>query len=293
MFHPKPDFSHRKRLLREPEMFFRNLAFWGGMAWTSLAGAALPQLAVQVEGAGGGQVDGLPDGSRCRAACVAVAPEPVLVSLLAEPEPGYRFAGWEGACETTLGPLCTLPLNTDAGVGVRFARETTPESPEEAVLLLHDAGELPAVWNKAVDRQFGGLCPVVYGGVPLTRAPQLPANSLHCYRLRFGYYAALGPTADSTEEFLAQWAAEIRAAVAGLMDAHPRLRLVLVGKGYGWAAARTFQATPTPERASVAGWLAVDAAAPRPAETSLPPPAAPAIREPRIATTAWKVLRSP
>lgn len=268
----------------------KGLFLLAGLGWMGVAVAAPVQLAVEIEGAKGGRVDGLPDGSQCAAACVAVAPEPSLVSLLAEPESGFRFANWQGACETTLGPLCTLPLSTDASVGVRFVPETEPEPAQEAVLLLHDAGEMPAVWNRAVDRQFNGRCPMIYGGVLLGGSAQIAPEAPQCYRLRFGYYAALDPAANP-DQSVALWAVEIRAAVAGLMDAHPRLRLVLVGKGEGLTAAQDFLAAPSPEQASVAGLLAIGPP-PQPVESPSASPAPSAVSESQIAAQALELLRS-
>ncbi|MGZ8245304.1 hypothetical protein [Methylomagnum sp.] len=274
----------------------RGLTLMVGLGLASAATAAPWQLDVHVAGAVGGRIDGLPDGGSCGADCVAAVRRPALVGLLAEPDPGFRFAGWQGACEATLGPLCTLPVSADASVGVRFIRETEPDPALDGVLLLHDDGETPALWNRVVDRQFDGRCPVVYGGVPLGRAPDLPPDSLHCYRVRFGYYAALRG-ADSESESgqpasLPQWQSEIRAAVAGIMDARPRLRLVLVGKGRAVAAAQRFLEAPTPERAVVGGVLSVVAPASALADPPTTAPEVPEVGEQGIAAQAWALLRS-
>lgn len=266
----------------------KSLIIAAGLGLSLVAGAAPWQLAVRVEGAAGGRVDGLPDGGACATECLAAVPGPVLASLLAEPDAGFRFAGWQGACEDTLGPLCTLPITTDASVGARFAPEAEPAPDRQAVLLLHDEGDTPALWTRVVDRQFEGRCPVVYGGVALGRMAEAPPDALHCYRLRFGYYAALGGAEPASLAEL-QW--EIRAAVAGIKDAHPRLRLVLVGKGRAAAAAQGFLDTPGPERDAVVGLLAVASPA-TPTEQRADAPAVPVIGEQAIAVSAWELLRS-
>lgn len=266
----------------------RSLIVAAGLGLSLVASAAPWQLEVRVDGAVGGQVDGLPDGGPCGTACLAAVPGPALASLLAEPDPGFRFAGWLGACEDTLGPLCTLPIVGDASVGVRFAPEAEPMPDRQAVLLLHDEGGTPALWTRVVDRQFEGRCPVVYGGVALSRMAEAPPDALHCYRLRFGYYAALGGAEPASLAEL-QW--EIRAAVAGIKDAHPRLRLVLVGKGRAVAAARGFLDAPGPERDAVVGLLAVASPAPL-ADQPSAAPAIPVVGEQAIAVGAWELLRS-
>lgn len=263
-----------------------------GLGLLASASAAPWQLAVRVEGAVGGQVDGLPDGGPCATECLAAVPGPVLASLLAEPDAGFRFAGWQGACEDTLGPLCTLPITTDAGVGARFAPEAEPVPDRQAVLLLHDEGDTPALWTRVVDRQFEGRCPVVYGGVALGRVADLPPEALYCYRLRLGYYAALGMSSDSGGAFgLPEWQSELRAAVAGIKDVHPRLRLVLVGKGRAVAAAQGFLDTPSPERDAVVGLLAVASPATLAGQQG-DTPTIPVVGEQAIAVSAWELLRS-
>lgn len=259
-----------------------------GLAITGIARAEPWQLAARVEPAEAGRIDGLPDGGSCSGACLAAVNGPSLAGLLAEPQPGYRFAGWQGDCENTLGPLCTLPLSGDANVVARFVPEAEPEAPAQAVLLLHGDGENPAAWNKVADRQFGGSCTVVYGGVPLARAPAAPAEGLRCYRVRFGYYAALNGTGASAS--LPELQSELRAAVAGLLDANPNLKLVLAGKGRAVPAARRFLKSKVPERQAVTGLLTVNGAlepdAPaRPAREALP------VDEAGIAAKASELLQ--
>jgi hypothetical protein len=255
---------------------------------TSIANAEPWQLAARVEPAEAGRIDGLPDGGSCSGACLAAVNGPMLAGLLAEPQRGYRFAGWQGDCETTLGPLCTLPLSGDANVVARFVPETEPDAPLRAVLLLHGDGENSAIWNKVADRQFGGSCAVVYGGVPLTRAPAASAEALHCYRVRFGYYAALDGAQSNAS--LPQLQSELRAAVAGLLDAQPNLKLVLAGKGRALSAARRFLKSKVPERQAVAGLLAVNPPA-EPDPAARPAREATPVDEASIAAKASELLQ--
>lgn len=264
------------------------------VAWCPPDGAVARMLSlnVQVDSPEGGQVDGMPGGGHCRSSCAFTIDRPRRFSLLAEPRPGYRFAGWQGACETTLGPLCTVAVIADTTVGAHFEPYADPTGAAYGVLLLPGEAETPSVWNKVVDRQFQGHCPVIYGGVILGKLGERQAPELQCYRIRFGYYGALRPgypiSGDGSS--VRQLASEIRAAVAGLMDRRPGLRLVLAGKGRPLAAALEFAQTPSPQRLALSGVLAVaDGQTHEPAETAHSS-MIPAVDAARIGTQAWRLF---
>jgi hypothetical protein len=252
--------------------------------------AAQDTLAVQVESAAGGQVDGLPSDGSCRSRCTARLNRSSLISLLAQPDPGFRFDAWQGDCDATLGPLCTLAEPAQASVSVRFVPEDETRVPVESVLLLHGPEQDASVWNAVVRRQFAGDCPVIYGGALLTREREFNRAGLRCFRIRFGYYDALKPLAafggTPAGGFPEIW--ELRAAVAGLMDRYPVLRLVLAGQPRALDIARRFAETPSRERHVVAGIFPVDG---EPLKSAASPSAEGSVEPRAIRLRARQLLR--
>lgn len=55
--------------------------------------------------------------------CEAEYPEGSALTLLAEPEWGSEFSGWEGECDTTSGPECKVTINADKEIEARFDLE--------------------------------------------------------------------------------------------------------------------------------------------------------------------------
>lgn len=259
-------------------------------------------LTVHVGSASGGQVANLLDSSICGGECVSTGLDGQLVSLLAQSMPGYRFERWGGACETTLSPLCTLFVaDQDTTASAYFTQEKESTLPWQGVLLLHGADEGPAIWNRVVDRQFNGYCPVIYGGVLFEETSTLDSHSLHCYRIRFGYYSALyeeKPTLEQNEDrsHLQERSTEIRAAVAGIQDAHPIHHIILVGTGSAVSAAQHFLHRSVPDQEGVTALFSVShTESSSLSSTSNDPvsshPAITEVNESAIAEKAWEQIR--
>ncbi len=206
-------------------------------------------LNLQVFDNQGGEIRALPGKINCTSECWVQVSSQALVSLFAVPNQGYRFKNWEGACAKTLGPLCTLKSESNNAVTARFVKAKVPQTPTRALLLLHDDGMKPTVWNDFVGQRFNDRCPVIYGGVFLEEEAVASKNKVHCYRISFGYYDMLKPasvTQDTQASIIKKkirrrhLAQEVQAAVLGILDRHPNLSLTLVGQGQGSLAARTF-----------------------------------------------------
>jgi len=231
---PSPALGNGCRVMNRPD--WRLLA-----AWLALAGAGLgPDPAL----ASGGSVVRLPERS-------------AITAFLAQPAPGFRFASWDGGCSTTIGPLCTVAAPAGQDVAARFEPAPVGLEPSAAILLLHGAGQDRRIWDSTVNREFAGECPAIYGGVVLGREAVQRQTALRCYRIEFGYYEAFsgGRKEFGDRSSAGQLNAEVRAAVVGIRQEHPGLRLVLAGCGRGYEVARRFLLHGGPQRQAVAGTL--------------------------------------
>lgn len=102
-----------------------------------LAGAAFvlsTQYTLSVTSGAEGVVTSLPAGIDCGTRCAAGFAPGALVSLIAEPRPGYRFAGWSGACSGS--QTCDLTMDGGKGVQAMF----TAIGPGQYPLTVHDFG---------------------------------------------------------------------------------------------------------------------------------------------------------
>jgi hypothetical protein len=230
---------------------------------------ASTSLDLSVAGASGGQIVATSNELTCSSTCT-LQTEETLLGLFAVPERGYRFESWEGACENTLGPFCTVTASDYLMVRARFVPDESFASPAKALLLLHGESEDHKVWNEFAKQRFNDQCPVIRGGVVLGNDSLDFQNDVYCYRIDFGYYAAAFsrklvkemrsaseyPTADEETQWSA-WNYEIRAAVLGILARHPRLSLVLLGHHRGGLAAQQFIRSNTPESQSVQGLLTI------------------------------------
>lgn len=230
----------RSRMGRSAGKDRRGVPLWLSMAFLSL----MPGIAPAADA--GGSVARLPG-------------DATAITYLAQPDVGYRFAGWQGDCEATIGPLCTLGRAPVRPITAHFQPNRIEAVAAGAVLLLHGTGQDRRVWDEVVNRQFGGHCPTVYGGVILSQATQPEAGPLRCYRIEFGYYEAVddGHTASGDQSTTEQLTAELRAAVVGLQQRHPQLKLVLAGSGRGHQLARRFLQKGGRQRQAVAGIVEV------------------------------------
>ncbi|HRC57240.1 MAG TPA: protein kinase, partial [Kofleriaceae bacterium] len=144
--------TRRRRLLLAAGV--GGIAVVGGILWiippsTPPAG---PVLTVQVIGDGRGTVTSEPAGLACSAQerRQASFPRGAAVTLLAEPDPGDRFVGWQGACVGT-SPRCTLQLARAAEVTASF--EALP-----AVRLTVRVTGKGSVVAQGSEPQGGGSC---------------------------------------------------------------------------------------------------------------------------------------
>jgi hypothetical protein len=94
-------------------------------ATTSLDATAIfaktpPPLALTVSVSGGGRVVSTPSGISCRSQCSARFPAGSAVRLRVQVQPGWRFAGWSGACTGRVP--CNVRLTHASRVRATFRR---------------------------------------------------------------------------------------------------------------------------------------------------------------------------
>jgi len=231
----------------------------------------------------GGQIISAPDDTECFQNCTILAFQQSRVSLFAIPERGYRFSGWDGACASTIGPLCTFEPSEDSKVTARFEKSKASLSPAKVLLLLHDAGGKYTVWNEFVKQHFNNRCPVIYGGVILEKDSYNSSNKVYCYRVRFGYYDLLNQSKISSSEHVGEatsllpdlsandLGSEVQAAVLGILNRHSNLRLALVGQARAELAARSFLQTNTAGLTDLVGTFVLQPSGGYKSETEIVP----------------------
>lgn len=219
----------------------------------------------------GGKIVGSENSTGCLHNCTLQTNSKKLISLFAIADQGYRFAGWDGGCESHLGPLCTLILKENIKVGARFVKTGSTSAPSQAILLLHDINEHQTVWNDYINQKFNSHCPVIYGGVLLGKDSIDPYAKTHCYRISFGYYKLLqhemaakgiltdrSPRDDRENQLPSKYLGnEIRAAILGILNRQPKLLLTLVSHGKATLAAQSFLLSGNEEKNAVSSLLAL------------------------------------
>jgi len=128
------------------------------MSATRTVGAAfvaVSQFTLTVTGATGGIVTSIPGGIDCGVRCIAGFAPAALVSLIAEPRAGYRFAGWSGACSGS--QTCDLTMDTSLGVQATFAAIPAGQYP----LTVHDFG-LGSVISSPPGINCGNACAAAF-----------------------------------------------------------------------------------------------------------------------------------
>jgi uncharacterized repeat protein (TIGR02543 family) len=93
------------------------------------------QPTLSVTGAAGGTVVSFPAGVDCGTRCIAGFASGTQVGVTARPNPGYRFAGWSGACSGT--QTCDITLSGNAALQASFA----PVAAGQYALTVRDYGE--------------------------------------------------------------------------------------------------------------------------------------------------------
>lgn len=71
---------------------------------------------------GGGKVVIAPTGKDCVNDCVEYLEEGVTATLTATGDIHYRFDGWDGACAGHMGNVCSVGMDSDKSVSIRFVR---------------------------------------------------------------------------------------------------------------------------------------------------------------------------
>ncbi|MCC6196638.1 MAG: IPTL-CTERM sorting domain-containing protein [Burkholderiales bacterium] len=95
---------------------------------------AATHFTLAVASGAGGTVTSIPGGIDCGTRCIAGFAPGAIVGLTAQPRPGYRFAGWSGACSGT--QTCDLAMDGNKAVQASFAAI----APGQYSLTVHDFG---------------------------------------------------------------------------------------------------------------------------------------------------------
>jgi hypothetical protein len=135
----------------------------GKVSFTTVTrfGAPPNQHALTVSKTGDGGVVSAPPGISCGSTCSATFDEGTVVALSATPNPGWSFAGWEGACSGT--GACAVAMNGARGVIAHFS--PPPPTPAQNVNATPIRGTV-LVREPGTDRF-----------VELTAADQLPVGT--------------------------------------------------------------------------------------------------------------------
>ncbi|MBK8816429.1 MAG: hypothetical protein IPN42_13430 [Methylococcaceae bacterium] len=256
--HVRQGFITHTQILKALSIFLISLSFYAHQADAY-------QLELEIFESKGGKISSVENNFGCMEHCKIQTFSKRIISLLALADDGYRFDGWEGACDNSLGPLCTLKLNENGKVSAKFVKSEQATPPVQAILLLHDINEKHTVWNEFVKQRFNNRCPVVYGGFVLDKDSFDTSNRTACYRIAFGYYGLIRDSLVD-KDYLANsrphyskthLGFEIRAAVLGLLNRHPNLNLTLIGNGHAAIPALSYLQTTTEDRKNINGLLSL------------------------------------
>ncbi len=116
---------------------------------------AATQYTLTVTGGANGIVTTSPGAIDCGTTCIAGFAAGTAVNVIARPNPGYRFAGWSGACTGT--NTCDLTMNANLAVQATFA--AIPAG--HYTLTVHDYGEGTIV-SAPAGIDCGASCTAVY-----------------------------------------------------------------------------------------------------------------------------------
>jgi hypothetical protein len=138
-------------------------------------GTAPNQHALSVEKTGDGFVASAPAGIACGATCSAVFDEGTAVTLAPVPDPGWTFAGWEGACSGT--GACVVTMNGARSAIAHFnppppaPGQNVNASPISGIVLVREPGTGRFVQLTAADQiPVGSQIDTTNGRIQLTAA---------------------------------------------------------------------------------------------------------------------------
>jgi hypothetical protein len=251
----------------------KQTAILTGLLLTALAaaypaqGASDASLNTSVSGNGSGVIASGPPGINCPTDCNHGYKLKTLVTLFAAPAPGSRFKEWTGACKAVKAATCIVKINSNRTASAAFAKSSTQHTAVKALLLLHGMNAGFESWNELARLRFRNNCPRVVAGAIIGADSKNPNNNVLCYRLNAGMYdfvsgrkglekltPAGGRTSGDFSSF-AQLGLEVRAAVRGILNRHPKAKIVLLAHSRGGLAARAFLQQGSSERQAVIGLL--------------------------------------
>jgi phospholipase C len=119
-----------------------------GSQSVSVTFSPAPPVQLSVSVSGSGTVASTPAGITCPGTCTASFPSGTIVTLAAEPSPGYHFSGFGGACS---GVTCQLAMSQNASVSAAFA----PGQAQNLTAINHIIVMLQE--NRSFDQYFGHL----------------------------------------------------------------------------------------------------------------------------------------
>ena len=132
-----------------------------GRSGTASAGVAITvgTYALTLAKTGLGAVRSTPAGIDCGSACTAYFTTGTTVTLVADPEPGWSFGGWTGACSGT--GTCTVTMNAAQSVGADFL--PPPPTPGETANLALSRGTVVVTLPSSQEFRLLGAAQVPLG----------------------------------------------------------------------------------------------------------------------------------
>jgi Bacterial Ig domain/RTX calcium-binding nonapeptide repeat (4 copies)/Divergent InlB B-repeat domain len=132
-----------------------------GRGGTASAGVAITvgTYALTLAKTGLGAVRSTPAGIDCGSACTAYFTTGTSVTLVADPEPGWSFGGWTGACSGT--GTCTVTMNAAQSLGADFL--PPPPTPGETANLALSRGTVLVTLPSSQEFRLRGAAQVPLG----------------------------------------------------------------------------------------------------------------------------------
>lgn len=140
---------------------------------------------------------------------------------------------------------------TVSGEALASSPSATPVTgpASRAMLLLHEPGQTPFVWNEWVRQGFDNRCPIIRYGVMFGEEGYQPGNGVYCYRIE--WLSAHHPVtvADSLDELESAWGA--------IAQRHSQTDLIILAQGKAGSVARDWLDQRSPATHPVRGLLVI------------------------------------
>lgn len=152
--------------------------------------AVVDRFPVTVSKTGDGKVTSSPAGIDCGVVCTATFDDGSAVTLVPNPDPGWTFSGWSGACSGA--STCTLLVNGPLNVGATFlpppptGGQSANVTPVRGTVLVKEPGSNTFVVLRGADQiPLGSQLDTTIGAVSVTLARGSARDTSEFYDGRF------------------------------------------------------------------------------------------------------------